>query len=350
MLGSFDPRAYRRSIYVKPYGWLRTARTRVRIPRVFRVLHMLTGLARVRPPRRQGYDLDALRDADYSAEELNQAGYSAQELKEAGTSLVQLKVAGTPMAKLKQAGYSTLRLKTQQRQDELRAQGVDLKKKQPRTRRERQRAREKRERQDTARAENRARLMARSEGARAAMRHLDAHLRGRILDYLDFDEILNATATDRAARAALPCVQEVHGITPRGLSYSCVGIVSQLTRCRRLTVCCASSAEDLRALSWPLHIMKDLRAFTMDFSFNADLTSFPTECDRLVRSGALRQLKDLADLTLGTYDVVVEELQPLDVSCVGCAAFKSLLSQLPLDCALQAAVNGLVPAAWVSEF
>jgi Ca2+-binding EF-hand superfamily protein len=68
----------------------------------------------VRPPRRQGYDLDALRDADYSAEELNQAGYSAQELKEAGTSLVQLKVAGTPMAKLKQAGYSTLRLKTQQ--------------------------------------------------------------------------------------------------------------------------------------------------------------------------------------------------------------------------------------------
>ena len=122
-----------------------------------------------------------------------------------------------------------------------------------------------------SRAENRARLMARSEGARAAMRHLDAHLRGRILDYLDFDEILNATATDRAARAALPCVQEVHEITPRGLS--CVGIVSQLTRCRGLSVCCADSAEDLRALSWPLRIMKDLRAFTMYFSFCADLTS-----------------------------------------------------------------------------
>ena len=87
-----------------------------------------------------------------------------------------------------------------------------------------------------SRAENRARLMARSEGARAAMRHLDAHLRGRILDYLDFDEILNATATDRAARAALPCVQEVHEITPRGLS--CVGIVSQLTRCRGLSMLC----------------------------------------------------------------------------------------------------------------
>ncbi|KAH8056298.1 hypothetical protein JL722_7603 [Aureococcus anophagefferens] len=57
------------------------------------------------------------------------------------------------------------RLKTQQRQDELRAQGVDLKE-------ARDAAREatsaKRERQDTARAENRARLMARSEEQEAA--------------------------------------------------------------------------------------------------------------------------------------------------------------------------------------
>ena len=203
-----------------------------------------------------------------------------------------------------------------------------------------------REARASSRAENRARLMARSEGAHAAMRYLDAHLRGRILDYLDFDEILKATATDRAARAALNCVQEVREITPRGLS--CVGIVSQLTRCRTLTVSCADSAEDLRALSWPLHIMKDLREFVMCFDHDADLTSFPTECDRLVRSGALRQLKHLADLTLGAYDVD-GQLQPLDVSCVECAAFKSLLSQLPLDCALHAAVYGLVPAAWVSE-
>ena len=75
-----------------------------------------------------------------------------------------------------------------------------------------------REARASSRAENRARLMARSEGTRAAMRHLDAHLRGRILDYLDFDEVLLATAADRAARAALPCVQEVHGITPHALS------------------------------------------------------------------------------------------------------------------------------------
>lgn len=277
----------------------------------------------------------------------------ADDITTAKRRLFELRMRKSQRLPFKSSEFRELRkfvarLKTQQRQDELRAQGVDLKKKQPRTRRERQRAREKRERQDTARAENRARLMARNEGARAAMRHLDAHLRGRILDYLDFDEILKATATDRAARAALPCVQEVHGITPRGLSCSCVGIVSQLTRCRGLTVCCADSAEDLRALSWPLRIMKDLRAFTMYFSFGADLTSFPTECDRLVRSGALRQLKDLADLRLGAYDVD-GELQPLDVSCVSCAAFKSLLSQLPLDGALQAAVYGLVPAAWVSE-
>ena len=101
-----------------------------------------------------------------------------------------------------------------------------------------------REARASSRAENRARLMARSEAARAAMRHLDAHLRGRILDCLEFDEVLMATATDRAARAALSCVQEVYGITPHALS--CVGIVSQLTRCRALYVCCAGSAEDLR--------------------------------------------------------------------------------------------------------
>ena len=204
-----------------------------------------------------------------------------------------------------------------------------------------------REARASSRAENRARLMARSEGTRAAMRHLDAHLRGRILDYLEFDEVLMATATDRAARAALPCVQEVCGITPHALS--CVGIVSQLTRCRSLSVCCADSAEDLRSLSWPLHIMKDLREFTIHFDHDADMSEWTDECDRLVRSGVLRQLKNLVDLEFGVYNTNDSCFQPLDVSCVECAAFKSLLSQLPLDCALQTAVYGLVPAAWVSE-
>ena len=49
------------------------------------------------------------------------------------------------------------RLKTQQREDELRAAGVDLKKKKPRTRRERQRAAEKRARQLAQKARNRER-------------------------------------------------------------------------------------------------------------------------------------------------------------------------------------------------
>ena len=203
-----------------------------------------------------------------------------------------------------------------------------------------------REARASSRAENRARLMARSEGARAAMRHLDAHLRGRILDCLEFDEVLMATATDRAARAALSCVQEVYGITPHALS--CVGIVSQLTRCRALYVCCAGSAEDLRSLSWPLHIMKDLREFSMNFDDDADMTEWASECDRLVRSGALRQLKTLEAFLVGVYDSD-DDLQSLDVSCVECAAFKSLLSQLPLDCALRTAVSALVPVAWVSE-
>jgi hypothetical protein len=48
-------------------------------------------------------------------------------------------------------------LKTQQREDELRASGVDLRKKKPQTRRERQKMAEKRARQLATKARNRER-------------------------------------------------------------------------------------------------------------------------------------------------------------------------------------------------
>ena len=97
----------------------------------------------------------------------------ADDITTAKRRLFELRMRKSQRLPFKSSEFRELRkfvarLKTQQRQDELRAQGIDLKKKQPRTRRERQRAREKRERQDTARAENRARLMARSEEQEAA--------------------------------------------------------------------------------------------------------------------------------------------------------------------------------------
>lgn len=51
------------------------------------------------------------------------------------------------------------RLKTRQREDELRAAGVDLRKRQPRTRRERRRVSEKLVRKETNRLRNRAMLI-----------------------------------------------------------------------------------------------------------------------------------------------------------------------------------------------
>ena len=99
----------------------------------------------------------------------------ADDITTAKRRLFELRMRKSQRLPFKSSEFRELRkfvarLKTQQRQDELRAQGVDLKKKQPRTRRERLRAKEKRERKDKNRAENRARLMARSEEQEALKR------------------------------------------------------------------------------------------------------------------------------------------------------------------------------------
>ena len=99
----------------------------------------------------------------------------AEDITAAKRRLFDLRMRKSQRLPFKSSEFRELRkfvarLKTQQRADELRAQGVDLKKKQPRTRRERLRAKEKRERKDKNRAENRARLMARSEEQEALKR------------------------------------------------------------------------------------------------------------------------------------------------------------------------------------
>ena len=121
------------------------------------------------------------------------------------------------------------------------------------------------------------------------MRRLSGHLRGAVFDHLEFSDALRATATDRASRAALGCVSEVHLIGARSLS--CAFIVSKLTACKYIDTYTRFS-KDLTHLLLPLTTMKDLRRLTFVL-VNADMSTWAEDCDRLVRTGALRQARSL---------------------------------------------------------
>jgi hypothetical protein len=177
------------------------------------------------------------------------------------------------------------------------------------------------------------------------MRRLDGHLRGAVFDHLDFSDALRATATDRASRAALGCVSEVHKIGARSLS--CASIVSKLTACKYMHTH-ARSSKDLTHLMLPLTILKDLHRLTFTF-INADMSTWAEDCDRLVRTGALRQARSLVQFKVARASSRTEIIRALDENELRHAAYKSLLLQLPLDCALRASVYGQVPAAVCRE-
>ena len=164
-----------------------------------------------------------------------------------------------------------------------------------------------------------------------------------MFDHLDFSDALRATATDRASRAALGCVEEVHKIGARSLS--CASIVSKLTACKYMRIH-ASSSSDLTHLVLPLTVMKDLRRLTFALS-DADMSTWAEDCDRLVRTGALRQARNLIQLKFARASS--STYRPLHENHLRCAAYESLLLQLPLDCALRASVYGHVPAAVCRE-
>ena len=166
-----------------------------------------------------------------------------------------------------------------------------------------------------------------------------------MFDHLAFGDVLRATATDRASRAALGCVSEVHLIGARSLS--CAFIVSKLTACKYIDTY-ARFSKDLTHLLLPLTIMKDLRRLTFVL-VNADMSTWAEDCDRLVRTGALRQARSLIQFKTARVSSRTEIIQPLDENDLRCAAYESLLLELPLDCALRASVYGHVPAAVCRE-
>ena len=77
------------------------------------------------------------------------------------------------------------------------------------------------------------------------------------------------------------------------------------------------------------------------------MSTWAEDCDRLVRTGALRQARSL--IQFKTARVSSKIIQPLDENDLRCAAYESLLLELPLDCALRASVYGHVPAAVCRE-
>ena len=86
------------------------------------------------------------------------------------------------------------------------------------------------------------------------------------------------------------------------------------------------------------------------FTFiNADMSTWAEDCDRLVRTGALRQARSLVQFKVARASSRTEIIRALDENELRHAAYKSLLLQLPLDCALRASVYGQVPAAVCRE-
>ena len=120
-----------------------------------------TGPRKPQSPRPEQYPDDAKLAQLAGKSERYDPEY-AEDITRAKRRLFELRMRKSQRLPFKSSEFRELRkfvarLKTQQREDELRAAGVDLRKKKPRTRRERLRAKQKRERQERAKRLNRER-------------------------------------------------------------------------------------------------------------------------------------------------------------------------------------------------
>ena len=122
-----------------------------------------TGPRKPQSPRPEQYPNEQkLEDLAVKKRNIKYDPEYADDIARAKRRLFDLRMRKSQRLPFKSSEFRELRrfvarLKTQQREDELRAAGVDLKKKKPRTRRERQRADEKRARQLAQKARNRER-------------------------------------------------------------------------------------------------------------------------------------------------------------------------------------------------
>ena len=122
-----------------------------------------TGPRKPQSPRPEQYpDVQKLDDLAIKKRNIKYDPEYADDISRAKRRLFDLRMRKSQRLPFKSSEFRELRkfvaqLKTQQREDELRASGVDLRKKKPQTRRERQKMAEKRARQLATKARNRER-------------------------------------------------------------------------------------------------------------------------------------------------------------------------------------------------
>ena len=157
--------------------------------------------------------------------------------------------------------------------------------------------------------------------------------RGLVLDHLAFIDVLKATTTDRAGRAALSFVRHVSYIKDTNLMPN---MLSKLARCESIDIR-AGSAVVMERLAWVLRDLRNLRGVRIMFVRDADMSSWSRSCDSLARS-----MDDVSRIDFFRVKGIKQGV-PLDPVLLGSESFCSILFKLPLDCALETSMYGRVP-------
>jgi len=168
--------------------------------------------------------------------------------------------------------------------------------------------------------------------AKATLASIPVEARGLVLDHLEFEDVLKATTTDRAGRAALSFVRHVSCIKGANLRPN------MLSKCARIETIdiTAVSAVVMERLAWVLQL-RHLRGVRIMFVRNADMSSWNRSCDALARS-----MDDVSRIEFFRVQRM-KQLEPLRPVLLGSESFRSILFKLPLDCALETSMYGRVP-------
>tara|TARA_B100000475_G_scaffold80707_1_gene58244 strand:+ start:172 stop:1254 length:1083 start_codon:yes stop_codon:yes gene_type:complete len=169
--------------------------------------------------------------------------------------------------------------------------------------------------------------------AKTTLESIPIEARGLVLDHLAFIDVLKATTTDRAGRAALSFVRHVSYIKDTNLMPN---MLSKLARCESIDIR-AGSAVVMERLAWVLRDLRNLRGVRIMFVRDADMSSWSRSCDSLARS-----MDDVSRIDFFRVKGIKQGV-PLDPVLLGSESFCSILFKLPLDCALETSMYGQVP-------
>ena len=112
-------------------------------------------------------------------------------------------------------------------------------------------------------------------------------------------------------------------------------MLSKLARCESIDIM-ARSAVVMERLAWVLRDLRHLREVKVSFYANADMSSWSRSCGALARS-----MDDVSRIEV--FHLRMYNSETLSLAYLGAESFHSILFRLPLNCALDAAMNGRVP-------